>query len=117
MMDAQMKEGVLIGQIESLLRVRYHLPPLEVRTQYEREFEKFARWCDAQGLQVTPASGGHVAAAYLLDCVFDGAPVTEVEIAAQAIQYAHELARQFLDLAPIRAALAFARHSATDKAA
>jgi hypothetical protein len=108
MMNAQMKEGVLIGQIEQMLRVRYYLPPLEVRSQYEREFKKFAQWCDVQGLQPMPTNG-HVVAAFLLDLVFDGKSPDEIMQAANAVAYAHELAQQYLDLAPMRAAIVYAR--------
>jgi hypothetical protein len=101
MMSAEMKAGVLTGQVEHLLRVRYYLPPQEVRAQYEREFKKFAKWCDTHGLQVMPASG-HVVAAYLLDLVFDGKSPDEILQAATSIAFAHELAQHFLDLAPIR---------------
>jgi hypothetical protein len=110
MMDARTREGVLIGQIESLLKVRYYPPQPAVRARYKREFKKFEKWCDAQGLPVLPASG-HTCAAFLLDLVFDGVPVADVEIAAQAIFYAHDLAQYYLDLAPMRAAIVFARQN------
>jgi hypothetical protein len=105
MMDAQTKEGVLIGQIESLLRVRYYLPP--EREVYALKFKGFGGWCEQQGLRALPASG-HVAAAYLLDLHFGGASLDEIETAGKAILYAHEMAQQFIDDAPMRAAVVFA---------
>jgi hypothetical protein len=107
MIDHATKEGVIAGQIETLLRVRYYLPPIEVRAEYEIAFKNFAQWADAQGLQALPASG-HVAAAYLLDLVFAGKAFDEVKIVAEALFFAHELAQQYIDIAPMRAALIFA---------
>jgi hypothetical protein len=54
---------------------------------------------------------GHVAAAYLLDLVLDGAPLDKVADAAAGIAYAHRMSKQYLDWAPIDAALDYAIES------
>jgi hypothetical protein len=102
------KESVIVGQIEQMLKVRYILPSETERERFALEFKKFAQWADKQGLGFLPASG-HVVAAFLLDIISAGAASEDVEHAAAGIVFAHELARQYLDLAPIRAALDVAR--------
>jgi hypothetical protein len=100
------KENIIVGQIEQILKVEYELPSESDRALFAVEFEKFAQWADEQGLRSLPACG-HVAAAYLLDLLFGGESLDEIAASVAAIKFAHEMARQYLDWAPISAALDF----------
>jgi hypothetical protein len=101
------KEAIIAEQIEDMLEVEYDLPSDSDRKLFAREFGKFAQWTDEQGLRSLPASG-HVAAAYLLDLHFAGCSLNDIADAAAAINFAHGASRQYLDWAPINAALDFA---------
>jgi hypothetical protein len=101
------KENIIRGQIEQMLEVKYGLPAEADRERFAAEFRNFARWADEQGLRSLPASG-HVAAAYLVDLMFGGASLDKIADATAAIRFAHEMTRQYLDWAPIHAALDFA---------
>jgi hypothetical protein len=100
------KEHIITGQIEQMLKVEYELPSEADRELFAVELKKFSEWANEQGLRSLPASG-HVAAAYLVDLVLGGASLDKVAAAAAAIKFAHEMACQFLDWAPIQAALDF----------
>ena len=108
------RERVIVDQIEEMLPVEYDLPPESDRELYEAEFEKFEEWADRQGLLSLPASG-HVVAAYLMDLVLmSEASLDDIATAAAAIKFSHEMARQYLDWAPIHAALDFAIEELTE---
>jgi hypothetical protein len=107
------KEEIIAEQIEDMLDVEHELPSESDRKLFAREFSKFAHWSDEQGLRSLPASG-HVAAAYLLDLHFAGGSLNEIADAAAAIKSAHEASRQYLDWAPISAALDFAIEEQVD---
>jgi hypothetical protein len=101
-----LKEQIITDQIESLLGVA-PIPSISEQRLLEAEFCQFEDWCDAQGLRSLPACG-HVAAAYIVDLVLDGASIDKVADAAAGIAYAHRMAKQYLDWAPIDAALDYA---------
>src|SRR5262245_36971286 len=101
------KERIIADEIEDMLQVQYDLPSLADRELFVVEFNKFADWAESQGLLFLPASG-HVVAAYVLDRLFDDASLNDIADAVGAVKFAHEMARQYLDWAPIDAALEFA---------
>jgi hypothetical protein len=100
------RENIIVEEIEGLLEVKYDLPAASDRELFAVEFEKFSRWADKQGLRPLPALG-HVVAAYVLDLLFDDASPNDIGDAVAGIKFAHEMARQYLDWAPIDAALEF----------
>jgi hypothetical protein len=101
------RENMIVQEIEDLLEVKYDLPSADERELFLVEFNKFVRWADEQGLCPLPALG-HVVAAYALDLLFDGASLDDIANAVAGIKFAHEMGREYLDWAPIDAALEFA---------
>ena len=101
------KERIIADEIEDMLQVQYDLPSLADRELFVVEFNKFANWAESQGLLFLPASG-HVVGAYVLDRLFDDASLNDIADAVASVKLAHEMARQYLDWAPIDAALEFA---------
>src|SRR5215475_12289751 len=69
-----------------------------------KQFSKFVDWLAFYGLRM-PAEGD-VVADYLLDMMASGAALSEVRGAAEAITDAYARRRCFLDVLPVRAALA-----------
>src|SRR5262245_52450160 len=69
-----------------------------------KHFSQFVDWVHFYGLEM-PANGEAVAA-YLLELMSDGVSLSEVKLAAQSITDAYARRRCFLDILPIRAALA-----------
>jgi hypothetical protein len=100
------RESIIVKEIESLLEVKYDLPPASDRDLFAVEFSRFSCWADEQGLRPLPALG-HVVAAYVLDLLFNGASLDEIADAVAGIKFAHEMGREYLDWAPIDAALEF----------
>ena len=82
------------------------LPSEDDREQYQRAFARFADWAQRSGLSALPASG-HTVAFYLMELHLNGVPIDAIAITAAAMKFTHEMARQFLDWAPINAALDF----------
>ena len=74
---------------------------------FEEEFGRFCSFANDLGVGALPATG-HTVAFYLLDLLLNGVSMDEIAAAAAAIKHAHEMARRYLDLAPIQAALEFA---------
>jgi hypothetical protein len=101
------RENIIVEEIEDLLEVKYDLPSADDRELFVVEFNKFFRWADEQGLCSLPALG-HAVAAYVLDLLFDGASLDDIADAVAGIKFAHEMGREYLDWAPIDAALEFA---------
>jgi hypothetical protein len=101
------RENIIVDEIEDLLEVKYDLPSASDRELFAVEFNKFSRWADEQGLRPLPALG-HVVAAYVLDLLFDDASLNDIADAVAGIKFAHEMGREYLDWAPIDAALEFA---------
>jgi hypothetical protein len=108
------RENIIVQEIEDLLEVKYDLPSADDRELFLVEFNKFVRWADEQGLCPLPALG-HVVAAYALDLLFDGASVDDIADAVAGIKFAHEMGREYLDWAPIDAALEFAMQEKGNK--
>jgi hypothetical protein len=100
------KEAIIANQIEAALPVRYRLQCEADQRLFAALFAHFQRWCVEQGLRDLPASG-FVVAAYLLDLHFAGAGEQAAGDAIAAIEHAHDCAQQWLDWAPIHAALDF----------
>jgi hypothetical protein len=100
------KEAIIANEIEAALPMRYRLPCEADQRLFVALFGHFQRWCAEQGLRDLPASG-FVVAAYLLDLHFAGTGDQAIGDAVAAIEYAHACAQQWLDWAPINAALAF----------
>jgi hypothetical protein len=101
------RENLIVDHIEEMLDVGRELPSEADRELFTAEFGKFARWAAEQGLRPLPALG-HVVAAYVLDLLFDGASLDDIADAVAGIKFAHEMGREYLDWAPIDAALEFA---------
>ena len=101
------REKLIADHIEDMLEVEHDLPSKADRKLFADRFEKFAAWADEQGVPSLPACG-HVVAAYVLDLLFDGASLDDIADAVASVKFAHEMARQYLDWAPIHAALDFA---------
>ena len=106
------KEAIIAEQIEDMLDVEYDLPSATDQKLFAALFDRFADWADSQGLKSLPASG-HVVAAYILDLHFDGASAQSIADAVASIKLAHEMAREYLDWAPIHAALDFVTEELT----
>ena len=79
-------------------------PSVALHEVLEAEFADFESWCDCQGLRALPTNG-YIAAAYLIDLAHAGETLDKIADATAAISYAHNMARQYLDWAPINAAL------------
>jgi hypothetical protein len=82
-------------------------PSRAERDRFQTEFQRFAEWAGDMGVAALPASG-HVAAFYLIDLLLDGATANDIAIAARSITFTHDMAREYLDQIPIRAALDYA---------
>lgn len=74
----------------------------------------FVGWV-RDGEMILPLSGT-MAAAHIVGLLLEDAPMDRLRSAARAIEHIHNVGEWFLDLAPIRAALAFAEvvHSLAD---
>jgi hypothetical protein len=70
------------------------------------QLDQLATWAAFYGLRM-PVSGEEVAT-YLLEMMVDGASLTDVKRAANAIVACYAQRRHFLDLVPIKAALKIA---------
>jgi hypothetical protein len=77
--------------------------PNELRT-YRKVNADFTKWTKAYGLRLS--SGGIIVAGYLLELGAEGATLAELRTVADGIAYHYSLQRQYLDPAPIDAALA-----------
>jgi hypothetical protein len=82
------------------------MPPISEREEYQRAFARFADWAQRSGLCALPAAG-HTVAFYLMEQSLNGASLDEIGTTAAAIKFTHEMARQYLDWAPVGAALDF----------
>ena len=71
------------------------------------EFRVFLDWAAFYGLHM-PDVGGDQVAVYLLEMLADGASLSDVKRAANAIAACYDQSRCFLDLVPVRAALKIA---------
>jgi hypothetical protein len=83
------------------------MPRPDDRELFRKIFGRFADWAQRSGLSALPASG-HTVAFYLMEMRLIGAGPNDIAAAADAIRFTHEMARQYLDWAPIHAALDFA---------
>ena len=81
----------------------------EVRpsAKQQNDFRQFLDWAAFYGLPMPV--GGEEIAAYLLELTVDGASLNDIKRTARAIVNGYAKRRQFLDLAPIRAAIKIAQ--------
>jgi hypothetical protein len=110
LLTPMIKEQIITDQIQSMLPIKRI--SRDEALLLESEFADFEAWCDCQGLRALPANA-HIAAAYLIDLVHDGATLDKIADAAAAISYAHNRTREYLDWAPINAALDYAITNST----
>jgi hypothetical protein len=71
---------------------------------YRECYSDFAAWARSYRLRLS--SGGIIVAGYLLELAAEGATLSELQTVADGIAYHYSLRRQYLDPAPIDAALA-----------
>jgi hypothetical protein len=79
-----------------------------IRQSYVPLFTEFKKWANGLGLGAMPAQGTTVAA-WLVECQLNGVALSELPHIAEAIIFAHNVCRHYLDVRPINAALEFAR--------
>jgi hypothetical protein len=72
----------------------------------KQDFRRFAEWARRSGVGVLPASAYSVAR-YLIEMAQHGASREVFERTANAVLFVHYAAEQFIDHAPILAALAY----------
>ena len=105
--DRAEREAAVMRHIEDALIVRRDLPP-DAECQFlASEFARFAAFARHMDVSPLPASG-HVVAFWLMDLIARDATLDEIATSAFAIKFAHDTTRNFLDWAPINAALDFA---------
>jgi hypothetical protein len=94
----QMVQAAFDGEFADQLAQAYaDLTPSELaRARYAREFQLFRDWVSHDGLSALPA-GGAVIANYLIRLGLDGAPLSRIKGAADAIRYYHSVAEAFVD--------------------
>jgi hypothetical protein len=78
------------------------------RADYSDCFVEFARWCQDRDFSAMP-SDGWVIAAFLIEMRQAGASLTQLKLAARAIEFWHSINAHYLDTLPINAALRFAK--------
>ena len=83
---------------------RNRWPSKAQQRAFLESYRPFAAWIRLHGLTL-PVSG-HVVAAYLLKMAANGAALSDLELAANAIAFHYSLARAYLDPEPINAAFA-----------
>jgi hypothetical protein len=86
------------------------LPTAQERRLFAAAFRRFQEWAALCGVRALPATG-HVAAFYLLDMLTAGEPLGDIECAADAIKFTHEMAEKWIDRAPIDAAVQIVREA------
>jgi hypothetical protein len=113
------REAAIAAHIEKTVDVgfeRIQSLPAEAECElFQEEFEKFAAFASSCGVSALPATG-HTVALYMIDLLFNGASLDAIADAVAGIKFAHEMARQYLDWAPIDAALEFAMQEKECKA-
>jgi hypothetical protein len=106
--DRLAREQEIARHFESIIDLdvgRGRTFPLDAeRRQYVQAFRDFQSWTDEHGVSSLPATG-YTAAMYLLDLAAYGEPLGNIECAADAITFTHDIAEQYLDRTPIEAAL------------
>src|SRR5262249_3146442 len=107
------REAAIMRHVEETLMIEREMPSDEEAELLTQEYGRFAFFARSIGARPVPASG-HVAAFWLLTLVHDGASLDEIATAAYAIKFAHDMQREYLDWAPIDAALDFAVEFAAD---
>ena len=104
-----MTKQELSHNVDAILREWLEAERAQVRNQAAAHRETFARFCDWMkfyGMR-WPVSG-HIVAGYLLEIMADGAPLDEIKRAATAVAFHCAHQREYLDLVPVKAALALA---------
>jgi hypothetical protein len=109
--DRLARENAIARHIEEIVDVdseRVRSLPSEAECElFEEEFKKFAAFADDCGVGALPATG-HTVAFYLMELLASGASLNDIADATAGIKHVHEMAQQYLDWAPIHAALEFA---------
>src|SRR5262245_11311281 len=103
------REDEIAALVEEAVDVGHYraLPAASERELFQELFARFACWAQRSRLSALPASG-HTVAFYLMELRLNGVPLEKIASTAAAIKFTHEMARQYLDWAPISAALDFA---------
>jgi hypothetical protein len=103
------REDQIAALVEEAVDVDHYrtMPPVADRELFQRLFSRFADWAQRSGLSALPASG-HTVAFYIMELKLNDASQDEIGSTVLAIKFTHEMARQYLDWAPINAALDFA---------
>jgi hypothetical protein len=102
------REDEIAALVEEAVDVSLHrhMPSPGARELHQRSFSRFADWAQRSRLSALPASG-HTVAFYLMEMHLNDHALSEIAATADAIRFTHEMARQYLDWAPISAALDF----------
>jgi hypothetical protein len=106
--DAFAREREVERHIETVCdmdAVRGATFPIEhERRLYAQAFRRFKQWARLCGVRYLPATG-YVGAFYLFDMLTEGELLGDIECAADAIKFTHEMTEKWIDHAPIDAAL------------
>jgi hypothetical protein len=108
--DRLAREREIERHIEEVCDVERALPTEHERRVFAAAFRRFQGWAQLCGVCALPATG-YVAAFYILDMLGEGEPLGDIECAADAIKFSHEMAEKWIDGAPIDAAVQIAREA------